>query len=88
MTHGEFPPDLVLPRPPLGPGGPRKWARFPEITLMYDRPHQRVEKGRISLKFALGSRNGPRGGQHGARQAGGVILDEKVATPARADAHV
>ena len=64
------------------------WARNTKSALMYDRPPRRVEKGHIVLESAPGSRNGPRGGQHGARPAGGLILDEKVATSARADARV
>ena len=60
------------------------WARNTNFTLMYDRPPRRVEKGHIVLESAPVYRLAPRGAEHGARPAGGVILDRKVATPVRA----
>ena len=64
------------------------WARNTKAVLMYDRPPRRVEKGHIVLESAPVYRLAPRGAEHGARPAGGVILERKVATPARAALHV
>ena len=60
------------------------WARNTNFTLMYDRPPRRVGKGRITVESAPVYRLAPRGAEHNARPTGGVILERKVATPARA----
>ena len=60
------------------------WARNTNFTLMYDRPPRRGEKGRINVESAPVLRNGPRGADHGARPAGGAILERKVTLAARA----